>query len=58
MKDLIEECREIIRQEEAKVNWLRKHNFNHEADAIQMKIGGMFQIYDKFRDNYDHSQKN
>ena len=57
MEKLVSECRDMIRAEEARVAWLRKHNFNHEADAIQMKIGGMFQVYDKFRDELDRAPK-
>lgn len=42
----ISETRDKIRRIEERREWLLKHNFQEEARILQVKIGGMFQIYD------------
>jgi len=44
--DLVSICRAKISEVEHRMVWLQKHNFQEEVRILQVKVGGMFQIYD------------
>ena len=48
MGNFIKGIREQINVVEKKREWLLKHGFQEEARILQVKIGGMFQVYDAF----------
>jgi len=56
-ESFISECREKIREVELRQEWLQKHSFQEEVRVLQIKIGGMFQIYNALLD-YNKSVTN
>jgi hypothetical protein len=57
LKELIKSEREKIRDLERGRAFCLKHKFEEEARIIQVKIDGMFQVYDTFRDYWEKENK-
>lgn len=53
LKTLIVAERAKIKELEHKKAFCLKHGFEEEARIIQVKIGGMFSVYNTFRDYWE-----